>query len=125
MSLISSSSHGEYHNKQFSSLSNKKVTTLPKIEHPSKFVNEDDQNLLDIRGRSRDGRGNGQLIRSESSSPALTHSRRRSSSLKNYSKWDNYSEQLTQIPENVNTIYSQDRDKVRLPIFGKRFLLNF
>jgi len=97
---------------------NKKVMTLPRIEHPSKLVNENDKSSLDIRGRSRDGNGNGKLIRSETSSPDLTHYRRRSSSFKHYSNSRKNSEQLTEIPSNVNTVYGEDRDKVRLPIFG-------
>ncbi len=96
---------------------NKKVMTLPRIEHPSKLINED-KSSLDIRGRSRDGHGNGRLLRSEAATPDLTHRRRRSSSFKYYSNSEQYSEQLTQIPENVSTVYGQDRDKVRLPIFG-------
>jgi len=90
---------------------NKKVMTLPRIEHPSKLINEDDQSSLDIRGKS----GKGQLIRSELSTPDSTYRRRRSSSLKNSTT---YSQPLTEIPENINTIYGEDRDKVRLPIFG-------
>ncbi len=51
MALISSSSsHTGF---------NKKIMTLPRIEHPSKLINEDDKSSLDIRGRSRDGPGNG------------------------------------------------------------------
>jgi hypothetical protein len=114
MSLVSPSSHIGYGDR--SSL-NKKVMTLPRIEHPSKLINEEDKSSLDVRGRSRDGHGNGKLIRSESSTPDLTY-RRRSSSLKNYSNSATYSQQLTEIPENVNTVYGEDRDKVRLPIFG-------
>jgi hypothetical protein len=122
MALISSSSHSGYDNKQFSSSFNKKVITLPRIEHPSKLINEDDRSSLDIRGRSRDGNGTGKLIRSETSSPDLTYRRRRSSSLKQHSNSGHYSEQLEEIPENINAVYGQDRDKVRLPIFGKLFL---
>ncbi len=93
---------------------NKKVITLPRIEHPSKLINEDDQSSLDIRGRS----GKGQLIRSELSTPDSTYRRRRSSSLKNYSNPTTYSQPLTEIPENIDAVYGEDRDKVRLPIFG-------
>jgi hypothetical protein len=50
----------------YSSL-NKKSMTLPRIEHPSKRLNDNERNSLDIRGRSRDGEG--ELIRSESSTP--------------------------------------------------------
>jgi hypothetical protein len=111
MALISStSSHSGF---------NKRVMTLPRIEHPSKMINEDDQSSLDIRGKS----GNGQLIRSETSTPDSTFRRRRSSSIKHQSNSTNYSTPLTQIPENVNAIYGQDRDKVRLPIFGKIFFI--
>ena len=119
MSLVSPSSHMGY--GDISSF-NKKVMTLPRIEHPSKLINEEDRNSLDIRGRSRDGHGNGKLIRSESSTPDLSYRRRRSSSIKNYpNSSSTHSQQLTQIPENVNAVYGQDRDKVRLPIFGNSF----
>ncbi len=119
MALISSSSHTGYNNdKQFGSSFSKKVMTLPRIQHPSKLVNNEDQSLLDIRGRSRDGHGNGQLIRSETSTPDVSHRRRRSSSLQHYSNSTTHSQPLTQIPENVNAVYGEDRDKVRLPIFG-------
>ena len=128
MSLVSSSSNLVYNDKQYLSSLNKKVMTLPRIEHPSKLINEQDKNSLDIRGKSQDGFGDGKLIRSETSTPELTFrrgggggggGRRRSSSLRNSSKSSIYSEPLSQIPENVNVIYGQDRDKVRLPIFGK------
>lgn len=102
------------------SLNNKKVMTLPRIEHPSKLINEEDRSSLDIRGKSRDGQGDGKLIRSESTTPELTYRRhRRSSSLRSLSKSSIYSESLSKIPENINTVYGQDREKVRLPIFGK------
>ncbi len=118
MSLVSPSSHMGY--GDISSF-NKKVMTLPRIEHPSKLINEEDRSSLDIRGRSRDGHGNGKLIRSESSTPELSHRRRRSSSLKSYPNTSTHSQQLTEIPENVNAVYGPDRDKVRLPIFGNAF----
>ncbi|CAF1342560.1 unnamed protein product [Rotaria magnacalcarata] len=122
MSLVSSSSNLVYNDKQYLSSLNKKVMTLPRIEHPSKLINEQDKHTLDIRGKSRDGFGDGKLIRSETSTPELTYhrGRRRSSSLRNSSKSSIYSEPLSQIPENVNVIYGEDRDKVRLPIFGHR-----
>jgi hypothetical protein len=78
-------------------------------------MNNDEKYSLDIRGRSRNRQGNGKLIRNELS----TSRRKRSSSLKYNSKSLDYSEPLHDIPENVETIYGQDRDKVRLPIFGK------
>jgi len=118
MALISSSSHSGYDNKQFSSSFNKKVITLPRIEHPSKLINEDDRSSLDIRGRSRDGNGTGKLIRSETSSSNSTYRRRRSSSLRQHSNSSHYSQQLTEIPETIDAVYGEDRDKVRLPIFG-------
>jgi len=95
---------------------NKRIMTLPRIEHPSKRLNDDDKNSLDIRGRSRNGIGNGKLIRNELSTPESPRGNRRSSSLKYNSK---PSKHLSDIPENVDTTYGQDRDKVRLPIFGK------
>lgn len=124
MALISCSSSTDlHHSKEYSSLSSRKVLTLPRIEHPSKYVNEEDRSSLDIRGKSRDGNGNGQIIRSERSTPELTfnsHRRRRSSSLKqNPIPSTTHSTQLNDIPENVATVYGQDRDQVRLPIFGK------
>ena len=76
----------------------RKVLTLPRIAHPSSRVNDDDQHSLDIRGQSRTGQGNGELIRQESS--ALSH-RRRSVSSRNSSLSSSYS------------------SNVRLPIFGK------
>lgn len=114
-----------YDQKQLSSSFNKRVITLPRIEHPSRLINENDFNSLDIRGKSRDGTGNGKLIRSETSTPDLSYQRRRSSSLKNYSTSQNNSQPLTEIPENINTVYGEDRDKVRLPIFGKFIYLIF
>ena len=116
MALISSSSSIDLHQ----SLSNRKVFTLPRIAHPSKYLNEEDRSSLDIRGKSRDGNGNGQLIRSETSTPDLafnSHRRRRSSSLKQNPISSRT--QLNDIPENISTIYGQDRDQVRLPVFGK------
>ena len=103
MALVSSS---------LSSQSFRKVQTLPRIEHPSKLIDRNDQSQLDIRGKSRDGLGNGQLIRSETSTPDSMFSRRstarrRSSSFKQFSS----SQPLTTIDENKND--------VRLPIFGK------
>lgn len=49
--------------------------------------------------------------------------RRRSSNIKNNSNQFYHSEQLTDIPEYANAIYGQDRNKVRLPVFGN--LLKF
>ena len=121
MALISSSSRMGYGDRQSSSSFSRKVMTLPRIEHPSKFISEEDRNSLDVRGRSRDGRGDGKLIRSEASTPELTSRHRRSSSVKNYLSPSTHSEQLTQIPENVSVVYGQERDKVRLPIFGNLF----
>jgi len=114
MSLASPAPLVGYGRKQSSSL-NKKIMTLPRIEHPSKRFNDNDKTSLDIRGRSR----NGKLIRNELSTPESPRRNRRSSSLKYNSKPSKYSEYLNDIPENVDTIYGQDRDKVRLPIFGK------
>lgn len=105
-----------------SSLSNqsfRKVQTLPRIEHPSKLIDRNDQNQLDIRGKSKDGLGNGQLIRSETSTPdsmlsRRSTARRRSSTIKYLSS----SQPLTPIHET-------NRDQVRLPIFGNSSLLSF
>ena len=121
MTLISSSSNIDLNH------STRKVLTLPRIAHPSSSFDENDQKDLDIRGKSRNGDGNGQLIRSERSTPDLSfqHRRRtRSSSLKqsHISSSNQYPTQLTQIPENISTIIGEDRDKVRLPIFGKENL---
>jgi hypothetical protein len=114
MSLISATPLLGYDQRQLSSR-NKNLLRLPRIEHPSKRMNNDEKHSLDIRGRSRDRQGNGKLIRNE----LLTARRKRSSSLKYNSKSLDYSEPLHDIPENVETIYGEDRDKVRLPIFGK------
>jgi hypothetical protein len=100
---------------------NKKVMTLPRIEHPSSRIDEEDQNSLDIRGKSRNGQGNGKLLRSESSTPPLSPYRRKSSSFKHNSNNSIYSQPISEIPSNVNAIYGEDRDKVRLPVFGKSF----
>jgi hypothetical protein len=97
---------------------NKKAMNLPRIEHPSKRFDGGDKTSLDIRGRSRDGYGNGKLVRSEISSPQSPQRHRRSSSLKSNSNPSKYAEHLSDIPENVDAIYGEDRDKVRLPIFG-------
>jgi hypothetical protein len=119
MSLTSPAPLLGYDQRQLSSRS-KNSLTLPRIEHPSKRINNNEKYSLDIRGRSRDGHGDGKLIRNEipiSESPRRT--RRRSSPFKYNSKSLNYSEPLHDIPENVETTFGQDRDKVRLPIFGK------
>ncbi|CAF4816073.1 unnamed protein product [Rotaria sp. Silwood1] len=121
MSLVSSSSNMVYGDRQLSSSYNrKKVMTLPRIEHPSKMINEEDKNSLDIRGRSRDGHGNGKLIRSETSTPESRYNRRRSSSFKHSSNSSIYSQELKQKSDQYDSQYRQDRDKVRLPIFGHR-----
>jgi hypothetical protein len=120
MSLASPSPLVGYDHRQSPSV-NKRVMTLPKIEHPSKRINNDEKNPLDIRGRSRDGGiGNGKLIRNELSSPETPRRNRRSYSFKQNSKPSKYIEQFNDVPENVDTIYRQDRDKIRLPIFGRR-----
>ncbi|CAF1077134.1 unnamed protein product [Rotaria sordida] len=108
MSLSCSSSNLVNIDRESSSSFNKKIISLPRIEHPSKLLNEVDKNSLDIRGRSRDGHGDGKLIRSETSTPESQYYRRRSSSFKRFHTDDD------------NSIYQQDRDKVRLPIFGHR-----
>ncbi|CAF3203302.1 unnamed protein product [Rotaria sp. Silwood2] len=120
MALVSSSSNLLYGDRQSSSSFNKKIMTLPRIEHPSKFINEEDKNSLDIRGRSRDGHGDGKLIRSETSTPESRYRRRRSSSLKYFPNSSMYSDELKQKNDYVNSNYRQDQDKVRLPIFGHR-----
>ncbi|UJR34858.1 hypothetical protein I4U23_027637 [Adineta vaga] len=89
MSLISSPSHFGKNPSSFSFYT--KVTTLPKITHPSKLIeNEQNHSSLDIRGQSKLSRTN--------------------SSLSNYD----------QIPENIDVTIGQDRSQVRLPIFGRR-----
>ncbi|CAF3614218.1 unnamed protein product, partial [Rotaria sp. Silwood2] len=114
MALVSSSSNLLYGDRQSSSSFNKKIMTLPRIEHPSKFINEEDKNSLDIRGRSRDGHGDGKLIRSETSTPESRYRRRRSSSLKYFPNSSMYSDELKQKNDYVNSNYRQDQDKVRL-----------
>ncbi|CAF5129821.1 unnamed protein product [Rotaria sp. Silwood1] len=84
------------------------------------MINEEDKNSLDIRGRSRDGHGNGKLIRSETSTPESRYNRRRSSSFKHSSNSSIYSQELKQKSDQYDSQYRQDRDKVRLPIFGHR-----
>jgi hypothetical protein len=120
MSVAAPSPLVGYNQKQSSSSLSKKIMTLPRIEHPSKRINDDEKSSLDIRGRSRDGHGHGKLIRNELSTPESPRRRpRRSLSVKNNSS--KYSEQLSNIPENSDTSsFIQDQDKVRLPIFGKK-----
>jgi hypothetical protein len=85
-----------------------KVTTLPRIPHPSTVIDDQDKYSLDIRGKSTDE----YLKTTQRSNSHLSNNSRRSSSNLNYSNQQ-------QIPENINVIYGQDRDKLRLPIFGK------
>lgn len=117
MSVVSASTIIGYDNIKLNE--NKKMTTLPYIEHPLKRIDDDDKSLLDIRGRSRNGQGNGQLIRSELSPIPSNHQHRRSSSSKFLSNSANYSQTLFDIPENENMNLGKSRDQVRLPIFGK------
>lgn len=99
---------------------NKRLSTLPIIEHPSKRFNQNQRNSLDIRGRSRDGLGNGQILRNEYSTPQTNRRKhRRSSSTKSNEKLSKSFDILQEIPEYANTNYADDRDKVRLPVFGK------
>lgn len=90
------------------SSSNNLVSRFPPIEHPTtkRFNSDPNKSLLDIRGKSRDGFGNGQLIRSESSASSVDGGgrRRRSSSLR-------------QVSRSVDV--NEDRTP-RLPIFGQR-----
>lgn len=126
MSIVCSSPLIGYDHKPSSSPSslssslNKKTLSLPHIEHPSKRIDDDNKNSLDIRGRSRNGHGDGQLIRNEYSMEDLNnhhrHHHRRSSSMKYNSS---YSQPLFDIPENNTLNGGQDRGQVRLPIFGK------
>jgi hypothetical protein len=90
-----------------------KVTTLPRIPHPSTLTDDQDKYSLDIQGKSTDEYHN----TNQRSNSHLSNNSRRSSSF-------NYSNQQ-QIPENINVIYGQDRDKLRLPIFGKFNLQSF
>ncbi|CAF0859260.1 unnamed protein product [Adineta ricciae] len=87
-----------------------KKMVLPKIEHPSKRMIDSYRTVLDVRGKS----GEGKLIRTDLSSP---RQQGRSSTLKSASRC---SDCLTDVPENVNAIYGEDRNKVRLPVFGRR-----
>ncbi|CAF4042948.1 unnamed protein product [Rotaria sordida] len=121
MSVVSPSPIVGYDHQQLSSSSlNKKKMFLPQIEHPSKRIDSDDRSSLDIRGRSRDSHGNGELIRNEYSTSESSPRRRRSSSLKCNSKYRKYSQNFDNIPEHTNTPLEKDRDQVRLPIFGRR-----
>ena len=80
----------------------RKVLTLPRIAHPSSRISDDDQHSLDIRGQSRTGQGNGELIRQESAfDRSLSRSHRRSVSSRT----------------SLSSSYSSAQ--VRLPIFGK------
>jgi hypothetical protein len=110
MSLTSATPLRGYDRRQSQTL-----LTLPRIEHPSKRINNDDKYSLDIRGRSRNGQGSGKIIRNEIVTPQSPRRIRRATSLK-YN-----SEQLHDISENGETNnYGQNREQVRLPIFGKR-----
>ncbi|CAF3658026.1 unnamed protein product [Rotaria sp. Silwood1] len=120
MSLVSPSAILGYDHKQSTSQLNKKMMVLPQIEHPSKRIDSDDKNSLDIRGRSRDGYGDGKLIRNEYSTNQSDRHRRRSSSFKYNSNNRKYSQNIDDIDEHINTPIRQDRDQVRLPIFGRR-----
>ena len=91
---------------------NKRILTLPRIEHPSKRINQDLINSLDIRGKSSTGNGNGSLIRNESAFDRFSsysntrRDRRRSSLSTTCSSFSNRPDQKT--------------NSVRLPIFGKK-----
>lgn len=67
------------------------ITTLPRIEHPSKRFHHEEKYSLDIRGKSTD----------QSISHLSTHSHGE------------------EIPDNIPFVYGENRNKVRLPIFGK------
>ena len=85
--------------------SSSQFSRFPAIAHPSsKRFNSP----LDIRGKSRDGFGNGELIRSESS--ASTNGRRRSSSLRH--------------PSRSLDLNQSNEERPRLPIFGKEQTTN-
>lgn len=101
--------------RQYSSRSDRTVN-LPKIEHPAKRFNENDKFSLDIRGKSNHGNGYGELIRHE----FTPRRKKRSASMKYHSKVTHPREALYNIPENVATTYTSDRDEVRLPIFGRK-----
>lgn len=109
MSLNSTLPIGGYDRRQLSSRSDRSIN-LPRIEHPSKRINNNDKASLDIRGRSRDGDGYGKLIRHE----FTPRRKKRSSSMKLNSKSHYHSEQYR---ENNN---GENRDQVRLPIFGQK-----
>jgi len=114
MSLIFSPLNSGFNSKQSSTSFYNKVTTLPRIPHPSRLIDDQDKYSLDIRGKSTDE----YLNRNQRSNSNLSNNSRRSSSNLNYSNQE-------QIPENINVIYGQDRDKIRLPIFGKFNSTNF
>ncbi|CAF2140370.1 unnamed protein product [Rotaria magnacalcarata] len=119
MSVVSATPLSGYdHHKQSSSspLLNKKLNSYPKIEHPSKRTDNNNKTDLDIRGRSRDGHGDGKLIRNESSRSESINRHRRSSSFKHNLNTRKYS----QHNDDMQTIYEQVQDQVRLPIFGHR-----
>ncbi len=89
---------------------------LPRIEHPSKRMVDGYRSLLDVRGRSTDG----ELIQNDLSTFESPRSQQESPSFKSDSKPGKYSEYLTGIPENIDSVYGEDRNKVRLPVFGKK-----
>ncbi|UJR11717.1 hypothetical protein I4U23_015898 [Adineta vaga] len=90
---------------------NKKMI-LPKIEHPSKRMIDSYRTVLDVRGKSRDGQGDGKLIRTDLSTPRSPRHQGRSSTLK--------LDYIDDVPENISTVFGEDRNKVRLPVFGRR-----
>ncbi|CAF1497870.1 unnamed protein product [Adineta steineri] len=92
MSVLSPTPHVGYNNRR--QLSPTKKMALPTIEHPSQRMIDNYRTSLDVQGNSADGQFD--------------------------SKSSNFSDYIPDIPENVNVVYGEDRDKVRLPIFGRR-----
>jgi hypothetical protein len=118
MSVVSPTPLVGYERRKSSSL-NKKMT-LPRIEHPSKRMIDGYRSLLDVRGRSTDGQPDGKLTQNDLSTLESPRSQQESPSFKTDSKPTKYSEYLNDIPENIDTVYGEDRNKVRLPVFGKK-----
>jgi len=112
MSVVSPTPLVGYERRKSSSL-NKKMA-LPRIEHPSKRMVDGYRSLLDVRGRSTDG----ELIQNDLSTFESPRSQQESPSFKSDSKAGKY---LNDIPENIDTVYGEDRNKVRLPVFGNLF----
>ena len=99
MSVDLSSSSIELNREKRSRSSNTKMNKLPKIEHPLKRRFSNENSSFDIRGRSRNGFGNGELIRNES--------------LFDQTKRISHRSSLNKFHSNIN-----EEDQINLPIFG-------